>query len=455
MKYYLIILLFILSAVSESEELRFSLHKIKSGNAGPTLLVIGGIQGDEPGGFTAASLLVTNYSVISGNVWVVPNLNFASIIKRSRGIHGDMNRKFKTLSENDPEFDEVQKIKQIILDKNVDVVINLHDGSGFYAKKYIDKWRNPDRWGQSIIIDQNTVNDSPYGALSDIATKVQKYVNRQLQNDEQRFYVKNTETRNGDLEMEKSLTYFSIINNRPAFAVEASKHFNTYERTFYHLLAIEGFMQEIGIKYQRNFALTKKAVDEQIGKNLNISLYDNRVNLYVEKARASLNYIPLNKLTPLTYKKSNPLIAVIGNNKTLKVRYGNRYLTSLNPQYFEYDYDLAAIKMQIDGADKIVKIGDKINVKKDFRVLAESGYRVNVIGYTREGAENENGYLIKREYIKSPYSIDKNENIFRVELYKGEKFSGMILVDFEMDENMNHKPNEVQEKYSMNSPNVL
>ena len=42
----------------------FTLHKLQSGVAGPTILIIGGIQGDEPGGFTAASLLVTA-SIIS------------------------------------------------------------------------------------------------------------------------------------------------------------------------------------------------------------------------------------------------------------------------------------------------------------------------------------------------------------------------------------------------------
>ena len=130
--------LFFLSQASFAEPLRFSLHKIESGIPGPTLLIIGGIQGDEPGGFTAASMLVTNYKVKNGSVWVVPNLNFESIIRRSRGIHGDMNRKFNVLSKKDPEFAEVQKIKKIILSDDVDIVVNLHDGSGFYKKKYIN-----------------------------------------------------------------------------------------------------------------------------------------------------------------------------------------------------------------------------------------------------------------------------------------------------------------------------
>lgn len=413
-----------------AEPLRFSLHKIESGIEGPTILVIGGIQGDEPGGFTAASMLVTNYKVERGSLWVVPNLNFQSIIERSRGVHGDMNRKFNVLSRNDPEFDEVQKIKKIILSDQVDVVINLHDGSGFYKKTYINKYHNPNRWGQSIIIDQEVLGDKKFGNLSEIAHDVQAFINQQLQNKSKYFYVKNTETKKGDVEMEKSLTYFAIKNERPAFAVEASKTFLTHERTYYHLLAVEGFMTALGVKFQRDFKLTRNNVEHQIGNNLNISLYDNRINLDVEKARRYLNYIPLKKHSSLQYKKNNPLIAVIKNNKSLKVRYGNRHVTSINPQYFDFDSELSAINIQIDGETKKINVGDKVAVRNNFRVLAEKDYRVNVIGFAKKGVKNENGLLIKRKHIKSRFSIDKQERLFRVELYKGKKFSGMILVNF-------------------------
>lgn len=429
-KFILISLLIFLNQNSFAEPLRFSLHKIESGVPGPTMLIIGGIQGDEPGGFTAASMLVTNYKVKSGSVWVVPNLNFESIIRRSRGIHGDMNRKFDFLSRKDPEFAEVQKIKKIILSKDVDIVVNLHDGSGFYKKKYINRMHNPNRWGQSIIIDQENIDVARFGGLGQIAEKVQYYINKRLRNKNKFFYVKNTETSKGDVEMEKSLTYFSIKNKQPAFAVEASKSFLTYERAFYHLLAVEGFMNELGIKYQRNFKMTRNNVAKQIGNNLKISLYDNKVNLEVEKARRFLNYVPLKKHSSLEYKKNNPLIAVIKTNNTLRVRYGNRYVTSLNPQYFEYDYSLSYVDIEVDGKNKKINIGDKIDVRKNFRVLASSDYRVNIIGYSKSGQANENGLLVKRKQIKSRFSIDKNENIFRIELYKDKKFSGMILVNF-------------------------
>jgi predicted deacylase len=132
-----------------ASEFPFTLHKLKSAEEGPTLLVVGGIQGDEPGGFNAASMLVTDYQITRGEVWVVPNLNFESIIKRSRGVYGDMNRKFLDIPADDPEYQAINKIKGIITSPQVSMVLNLHDGSGFYNSKYIDKDENPRRWGQS------------------------------------------------------------------------------------------------------------------------------------------------------------------------------------------------------------------------------------------------------------------------------------------------------------------
>ena len=430
LKILFLLILSLSSSRLNAESLQFSLHKLESENKGPTLLVIGGIQGDEPGGFTAASMLVTNYKIMRGSVWVVPNLNFESIIQRSRGVHGDMNRKFKTIAKNDPEFYEVKKIKEIILNNDVDMILNLHDGSGFYKEKYINAMHNPDRWGQSIIIDQAKIDAPKFGELSEIASKVQKHINGNLKNKEKYFYVKNTETKNGDVEMEKTLTYFSIINNRPAFGIEASKHFLTYERTYYHLLAVEGFMNEMGITFQRDFDLTHDGVAGRIGTDLKISLYDNRINIDVDKARKYINYFPLKKHSVLQYSKNNPLLAVVDSNNSFKVRYGNRHITSLRAQYFDYDYTLDSFNIQADGQNRVVKIGEKINIENNFKVLAADNYRVNIIGFSRKGIKNENKILIEKKQIIPRFSVDRDEKVYRVEFYNGERFSGMILVNF-------------------------
>jgi len=84
----------LLSTYAFSANLHYSLIKKESGKEGSTLLIIGGIHGDEPGGYFAPMLLAKHYKIESGNLWVVPNLNFDSIVKNARGINGDMNRKF-------------------------------------------------------------------------------------------------------------------------------------------------------------------------------------------------------------------------------------------------------------------------------------------------------------------------------------------------------------------------
>ena len=132
-----VVALLLLCVSASGAPLEFSLHQIEGEQKGPVVLVIGGIQGDEPGGFNAASLLVTHYRLHNGAVWGVPNLNFESIVRRSRGVHGDMNRKFPTVSANDPDYARVERIKTIITDPKVGYVLNLHDGSGFYRPRYI------------------------------------------------------------------------------------------------------------------------------------------------------------------------------------------------------------------------------------------------------------------------------------------------------------------------------
>ncbi|RPJ77646.1 MAG: hypothetical protein EHJ94_10615, partial [Deltaproteobacteria bacterium] len=71
------------------------LHVYKSfgKEPGKTLMLIGGIQGDEPGGFLSADLYA-DFSLSKGNLIVVPRANFLSIMLNKRKVNQDMNRKF-------------------------------------------------------------------------------------------------------------------------------------------------------------------------------------------------------------------------------------------------------------------------------------------------------------------------------------------------------------------------
>lgn len=437
-RYLLICLLFLATLPVQSTtlpHLEFSLHKNIPANTrnavkGPTLLVIGGIQGDEPGGFTAASLLVTHYKIKTGQVWIVPNLNFESIIKRSRGIYGDMNRKFSKLKATDPEFKTIQKIKQIITSPDVDIILNLHDGSGFYNEQYVDALHNPQRWGQSLIIDQASIATEKFGHLETLGTHIVSRVNASIQQPLHQYRLKNTHTALGDKEMEKTLTYFAINHAKPAFGVEASKSFLTHRRAYYHLLVLEAFMSRIGIKFERTFTLTETDIKKAMYDKLQLAFYNKKVLLDVANARKKLNYVPLKKNADIAYIAGNPLLAVVGKNNRFNVRYGNRNLTYIKPAYFEYDNSLENIKMSVDGTVKNISLGSVVDVQHDFNIHSIAGYRVNVIGFTRKGVHDESNHTIKLKHIRRRFSVDKQSKIFRVEIYQGKKYCGMILVRF-------------------------
>ncbi len=410
--------------------LDFTLHKLESGVPGPTLLVVGGIQGDEPGGFNAASLIVSNYTITRGSVWIVPNLNFPSIIKCSRGLYGDMNRKFAAIDKSDPEYRTVEKIKRIILDKQVDLVLNLHDGSGFYRPEHVSQWENPQRLGQSVIIDQEAIDVTRFGALGDMARKAVAEINGHLYEPGHAYHVKNTRTSEGDTEMAKTLTYFAIERGKPAFGVEASKNFPAHLRAYYHLNALESFMKAMGIGYKRNFELAADGVLEAMESNVAMSFFGNKIFLDLRNARSRLGYFPVNKNGGLDYVPGNPLMAVVDSNKSLDVYFGNRNVTTLEPQYFEFDEDLGGVTMNIDGRRRNVPFGRIVNVSGSFSVHPERGCRVNVIGFTKPGVADESELAISRADLMERYSVDNDGGVFRVEVYRSGKFAGMVLVDF-------------------------
>ena len=428
-KLFSLVLIVVLSTVLSANN-HFDFDLIKKGkDNNNTLLVIGGIQGDEPGGFISASLLATHYEITEGSVWIVPNLNFYSIIKRSRGPYGDMNRKFAHLSKKDPEYETVERIKSYIKDDSVKLVVNLHDGSGFFRPTYEDKLHSPHRWGQCSIIDQKSLNIEKYGNLSEISAQVVSYVNENLMDDEHKYHVHNTKTKDGDKEMEKTLTYFAINNGKAAFGNEASKNLPTHKRVYYHLLALEKYMDVMGIKYKRKFKMSSKGVYNAINNDIYISMYDDKIKLPLSKIRGFLKYFPIKKDKVVDFKASNPLLTIIKKGNIYSIHYGNRRLSKLKADYQDYDEKNCSVKLLVDGKAKDVEFGEIVEVSKDFLVKYDENFRVNVIGYTNK-RKNETGINIKKNNIAKKFSIDKKGYIYRIEYYNEDKFAGMVLVKF-------------------------
>jgi len=396
-----------------------------------TLLVVGGIQGDEPGGFMAASLISSHYKITKGSVWVVPNLNFDSIIKRGRGHYGDMNRKFAQILNSDPDFEDIQRVKEYIAHDNVKVVLNLHDGSGFYRKEYVDNMRSPYRWGQSSIIDQDSLDIPMYGNLGEIASRVCEHVNKHLIEKDHVYNVRNTNTKAGDKEMEKTLTYFAINQGKAAFGNEASKQFPVYKRAYYHILALEEYMRVMGIEFERDFELSLDGIKQALYEDIYISFYDDKIKLPLSAIRSELNYFPVKKDGTINFTPSNPLMTVLKDDGYYAIHYGNIRLVSLRPDYFDMDTAKEMVTLKIDGIKKEVNLGEMVVAKRNIFVQDKEGVRVNVIGYSNKNRTNESNLNIHKDEIQKFYSVDKEGKIYRIEFYKKDKFAGMILVKFE------------------------
>lgn len=412
------------------------------------VLVIGGTQGDEPGGFFSANLLATEYNITKGALWVVPNLNFPSIVKNSRGAAGDMNRKFAKISPKDPDYKAVNFIKDTITHKDVAFVVHLHDGSGFYRPKFIDAKHSPARWGNCAIIDQSELKGVKYGELEINANRIIKTINEKIKDKEHIYHLKNTRTAEKDsknAEQLNSLTYFAISKGKPAYANEASKELDVYTRIYYHLIALEEYMRIAGLEFERSFRLTPKGIEEVMKKEIRLSLFDDRFLLALKDPRASINYIPTPRYQQLSsnYQSQNPLIAIVDEtrknkkgkeSKETNIYYGNKLLTSIRPQYFEFAHSLPAASVKIDGQDEIVTFGSKIHVDDNIIINSQNNVRVNVIGYENP-SKKETDVKITKKDIQKNFSIDKAGKIFRVEFYeqepgKKDKFLGMFLVEF-------------------------
>lgn len=234
-------------------ERELNVYEISGREPGPTLLIIGGIHGDEPGGYLAADLYA-DLTLKRGNLIVVPRANIYSIHKNERGSRGDMNRKFGA-EPHEHELDA--QIIGVLTDlmRRSDFLLNLHDGSGFYAPEWEDDLHNPMRWGQTVIIDTGTIvaRDGSRLDLDALARTVVEQANREISETVHRFRVKNTRTFNDDSpfkEQRGSATFYAVSDaGIPAFGVETSKQIaDEVKRVEYQVLVVNAFLERFGIE---------------------------------------------------------------------------------------------------------------------------------------------------------------------------------------------------------------
>lgn len=410
----------------------FDLYKKETNPTQHTLLIVGGIHGDEPGGYFAPAILEKYYKIKSGNLWIIPNLNVDSIMANNRGIYGDMNRKFNVIDKNDNDLLTINRIKEIILEKRVDLILNLHDGFGFYRDIYEDANFNPSAWGQATIIDQDKIDDK-FGNLDEIANQVNKSVNNEgLYQNFHTFGVKNTQTKQKDEQMQQSLTYFAVTHNKPAFAIETSKNITelTY-KVIYQLKSIEEFMRIMHIDFERDFDLNNyEDVKSRIFDFGEIKINDN-IALNLSDLKNNIRFVPLKKENN-KFDFTHTLAKIKYDDNKYEIYIGNIKVSELHPQIFDISTTNNKVKIIVDNKEIETSFASQIDIKNDFKIV-KGDFRVNIIGFSKDGIDSEDDILIKKGDIQDIYSIDNNKTKYRAEFYKDGKFCGMIVLNFLKD----------------------
>jgi len=226
-------------------------YHIHGREPGTTMLIIGGIHGNEPGGYLAADLYA-DLSLRRGNLIVVPRANIQAIHQNSRGPEGDLNRRFGGYDDGHVDREIAVVLEDLMT--QADVLLNLHDGSGFYSPAEEGPRRNPRLWGQSVIIDTGafTMPDGRESDLFGTASRVVWQVNDLITEAGHHFKVKNTLTfdeNSSHREQRGSATFYAVSEaGIPGFGVETSQDIRLEAlRVEYQVLVINAFLDAYDI----------------------------------------------------------------------------------------------------------------------------------------------------------------------------------------------------------------
>ena len=240
---------------------------------GSTMLIFAGIHGDESGGYLTADRYA-DLKLVKGNLIVVPRLNLYAILTKKRaGLSGgDMNRKFHPSEENEDPDDKIVGLAKSLMDQ-ADIILNLHQGYGFYSPVWVDDSRNPIRWGQCNVIDVS-IFDLPDGRrlnLELFAREVAHRINTRILDKRYHFQVNNTNTFSKNSlhqEQKRSLTSYALAwKHKMAFGLEATKNCSLPQAISYLTMAVNGMLERSGLVAMTFPSVSAAAIEEELKRN--------------------------------------------------------------------------------------------------------------------------------------------------------------------------------------------
>ena len=126
-------------------------YRIDSGQPGPTVLVVGGIHGNEPSGYWAASQ-IQYWPIVKGSLIVLPQANRLGLAAnmrwqpehRNHPQKRDLNRNFPRPDRPEAATNLASSVWDFVLEQHPDWVFDLHEGFDVHRE-------NPKSVGSSVI----------------------------------------------------------------------------------------------------------------------------------------------------------------------------------------------------------------------------------------------------------------------------------------------------------------
>jgi hypothetical protein len=302
------------NAFFKGSDQEVEVYRLIGREAGPTMLIFAGIHGDESAGYLAAERFV-GLKLMKGNLIIVPRLNLYAILTGKRtGLSGrDMNRKFHPSEGNKDPDDKIVSLAKSLMDQ-ADIVLNLHQGYGFYSPVWIDQARNPVRWGQCNVIDVSAFNlpDGRRLELLHFAQEVAQKINSKLIDKRYHFQVNNTNTFSKTSlhkEQRKSLTSFALTYKyKMAFGIEATKNCSLAQGVGYLSLAINAMLERAGIRAEAFPSIFTAVIADELKRNEEFSGLRVKIN-GVERVippKSEILLTPGDRLQILSVEASHP-----------------------------------------------------------------------------------------------------------------------------------------------------
>jgi hypothetical protein len=160
-----------------------------TGLDGPTLMILGGVHGNEPGGWFAADDIET-WEPAVGVLAVLPRANQLAIGQFLRLIdgEGDLNRMYPGDPQSElPMSRLAAEITALAGELEADVLLDLHESWSFYVDREAAGFVSREVNGTAFLGQTITGGVGPYGG---IATQLAQAVNPSLGNEREHFIVR-------------------------------------------------------------------------------------------------------------------------------------------------------------------------------------------------------------------------------------------------------------------------